>query len=44
MESSTHYQNDSAVKGHGRIDIGDKPVIFVLGKVKLSSSFMTETL
>ena len=27
VESSTRDQNDSAVKGHGRIDFGDKPVI-----------------
>ena len=36
VESSTHDQNDSAMKGHGRIDIGDKPVVFVLGKAKHS--------
>ena len=27
VESSTQDQNDSAVKGHGRIDFGDKLVI-----------------
>ena len=38
VESSTHDQNDSAMKGHGHIDIdiGDKLVVFVPGKAKLS--------